>query len=31
VGALKAYRKETFKEIGGLKAQMGWDTVDELL
>ena len=30
-GALKAYRKETFKEIGGLKAQMGWDTVDELL
>jgi glycosyltransferase involved in cell wall biosynthesis len=30
-GALKAYRKETFKQIGGLKAQMGWDTVDELL
>lgn len=30
-GALKAYRKETFKEIGGLKPQMGWDTVDELL
>ena len=30
-GALKAYRKATFKEIGGLKAQMGWDTVDELL
>lgn len=30
-GALKAYRKETFNQIGGLKAQMGWDTVDELL
>lgn len=30
-GALKAYRKETFKEIGGLKPAMGWDTVDELL
>ena len=30
-GALKAYRKEVFKQIGGLKPQMGWDTVDELL
>lgn len=30
-GALKAYRKETFKQIGGLKPSMGWDTVDELL
>ena len=30
-GALKAYRKETFKEIGGLKPAMGWDTLDELL
>ncbi|WP_026707050.1 glycosyltransferase [Flavobacterium frigidarium] len=30
-GALKAYRKETFKQIGGLISQMGWDTVDELL
>lgn len=30
-GALKAYRKATFKEIGGLKPAMGWDTVDELL
>jgi glycosyltransferase involved in cell wall biosynthesis len=30
-GALKAYRAATFKQIGGLKAQMGWDTVDELL
>ena len=30
-GALKAYRKETFRQIGGLKPAMGWDTVDELL
>ncbi|MGB7841926.1 MAG: glycosyltransferase family 2 protein [Salinimicrobium sp.] len=30
-GALKAYRKECFRDIGGLKASMGWDTVDELL
>ena len=30
-GAFKAYRKETFKQIGGLKPAMGWDTVDELL
>lgn len=30
-GALKAYRKECFEEIGGLKSAMGWDTVDELL
>lgn len=30
-GAFKAYRKETFEDIGGLKPQMGWDTVDELL
>jgi glycosyltransferase involved in cell wall biosynthesis len=30
-GALKAYRKKTFKQIGGLKPAMGWDTVDELL
>ena len=30
-GALKAYRKETFLQIGGLKPAMGWDTVDELL
>jgi len=30
-GALKAYRKETFKQIDGLKPEMGWDTVDELL
>ncbi len=30
-GALKAYKKETFQQIGGLKPAMGWDTVDELL
>jgi len=30
-GAFKAYRKACFKEIGGLKPAMGWDTVDELL
>ena len=30
-GALKAYRKECFKTIGGLKNEMGWDTIDELL
>lgn len=30
-GAFKAYRKECFRQIGGLKPAMGWDTVDELL
>ncbi|WP_396151631.1 glycosyltransferase [Flavobacterium sp.] len=30
-GAIKAYRKDTFNQIGGLKPEMGWDTVDELL
>ena len=30
-GALKAYRKNCFRQIGGLKPSMGWDTVDELL
>ena len=30
-GALKAYRKECFEQIGGLKKAMGWDTIDELL
>ncbi|WP_310992802.1 glycosyltransferase family 2 protein [Aequorivita marina] len=30
-GALKAYRKKCFEQIGGLKRAMGWDTVDELL
>ncbi|WP_223550925.1 glycosyltransferase family 2 protein [Aestuariivivens sp. NBU2969] len=30
-GALKAYRKDCFIQIGKLKPSMGWDTVDELL
>ncbi|SDI10154.1 glycosyltransferase [Winogradskyella thalassocola] len=30
-GALKAYKKDCFKQIGQLKPSMGWDTVDELL
>ena len=30
-GALKAYRKKCFEDIGGLKIAMGWDTIDELL
>lgn len=30
-GALKSYRKICLEEIGGLRASMGWDTVDELL
>ncbi|MDO5607519.1 MAG: glycosyltransferase family 2 protein [Capnocytophaga sp.] len=30
-GALKAYRKECFEAVGGLKIAMGWDTADELL
>ncbi|RZJ31256.1 MAG: glycosyltransferase family 2 protein [Flavobacterium sp.] len=30
-GALKAYRKECFEQIGGLRPAMGWDTADELL
>lgn len=30
-GALKAYRKGCFKDIGALKPAMGWDTADELL
>lgn len=30
-GALKAYRKKCFEQIGKLKPSMGWDTVDELL
>ena len=30
-GAFKAYRAACFKQIGGLKPAMGWDTVDELL
>ncbi|NHF58288.1 glycosyltransferase family 2 protein [Flavobacteriaceae bacterium TP-CH-4] len=30
-GAFKAYSKNCFKAIDGLKSAMGWDTVDELL
>ncbi|MFK7782059.1 glycosyltransferase [Psychroserpens sp.] len=30
-GALKAYRKTCFEDIGKLKKSIGWDTVDELL
>ncbi|MCF7561191.1 glycosyltransferase family 2 protein [Sabulilitoribacter multivorans] len=30
-GALKAYKKGCFLEIGKLKPSMGWDTIDELL
>lgn len=30
-GALKAYRKACFLQIGKLKSSMGWDTIDELL
>lgn len=30
-GALKAYRKACYNEIGGLIPAMGWDTLDELL
>ncbi|WP_276390641.1 glycosyltransferase family 2 protein [Eudoraea chungangensis] len=30
-GAFKAYTKNCFTAIGGLKKAMGWDTVDELL
>lgn len=30
-GALKAYRKNCFTDINGLKTTMGWDTIDELL
>ncbi|MFK5973730.1 MAG: glycosyltransferase family A protein, partial [Flavobacteriaceae bacterium] len=30
-GAFKAYSRNCFKAIGGLKNAMGWDTVDELL
>ncbi|EPR73132.1 Glycosyltransferase [Winogradskyella psychrotolerans RS-3] len=30
-GALKAYKKDCFTQIGQLKPSMGWDTVDELL
>lgn len=30
-GALKAYRRECFEQIGRLKSCVGWDTIDELL
>lgn len=30
-GALKAYKKECYQAIGGLRPYMGWDTLDELL
>ncbi|OEK07918.1 glycosyl transferase family 2 [Flavivirga aquatica] len=30
-GALKAYKKNCFLEIGKLRPSMGWDTIDELL
>lgn len=30
-GALKAYKRDCFLQIGKLKPSMGWDTVDELL
>ena len=30
-GPFKAYRKNCFKEIGGLKISIGWDTIDVLL
>jgi len=30
-GALKAYHIECFKDIGGLKSSIGWDTIDEML
>jgi len=30
-GPIKLYRKECFRDIGGLKKSIGWDTVDELL
>jgi len=30
-GAFKSYRKQCFVEIGKLKAQIGWDTLDEFL
>ena len=30
-GALKAYRRSCYNDIGGLKPTIGWDTVDELL
>jgi glycosyltransferase involved in cell wall biosynthesis len=30
-GPIKAYRKDCFEAIGGLRPALGWDTLDELL
>jgi glycosyltransferase involved in cell wall biosynthesis len=30
-GAIKAYTRDCFRAIGGLRNAMGWDTIDELL
>lgn len=30
-GPIKAYRKKCFKDIGGLRSAIGWDTIDVLL
>ncbi len=30
-GALKAYSRECFEQIGGLQPSIGWDTIDEML
>jgi glycosyltransferase involved in cell wall biosynthesis len=29
-GALKMYRTECYRQIGGLRTSMGWDTIDEV-
>ena len=29
-GALKSYRQNCFRDIGGLTSAMGWDTIDEM-
>jgi glycosyltransferase involved in cell wall biosynthesis len=29
-GCIKAYRRECFREIGGLRPQLGWDGLDEM-
>lgn len=30
-GPMKAYKKECFKEIGGLRETLGWDNIDSIL
>ena len=30
-GALKCYRRECFKDLGGLIEELGWDSIDEFL